>query len=118
MVYLNASWIPDESAEQLLNERTWLAGIIITGVGYGVVLTLYTMCVSVLIRTMDERNYGHRICLLVYTTCFFIFGTLYLAAGAKMTELSFVDYRLFPGGPGLSSFSRAVASVEFQAGYV
>lgn len=29
-----------------------------------------------------------------------ILGTLFEGAIAKMTQLSFIDYRLFPGGPG------------------
>lgn len=96
---MNASWIPDEPAEVLLNERTWLAGIILTAVGYGVVLALFIMCFRILTKNISRHNRMQRLPMLIYVSLMFFYGTIYVAAGAKMTQLSFIDYRLFPGGP-------------------
>ena len=96
---MNSSWIPDEPASTLFSERAWLSGAILTGVGYGVVITLYFFCFRQLLKTMDQSNRLHRISLLVYITLITLFGTFFVAACARMTELSFVDFRLFPGGP-------------------
>lgn len=96
---MNSSWIPAEDATTLFSERAWLIGAILTGVGYGVVITLYGFCLRQICKNKDRGNRLHRTCLLVYITLITLFGTLFLAACARMTELSFVDYRLFPGGP-------------------
>ena len=97
---MNSSWIPQEDPTTLLSERTWLSGAILTGVGYGAVITLYCLCFRQLVLTMNEVNRLQRIAFLAYITLIILFGTLFLAACARMTELSFVDYRLYPGGPG------------------
>ncbi|KAH9474307.1 hypothetical protein JR316_0012765 [Psilocybe cubensis] len=96
---MNATWIPLEDSLTLLSERTWLSGAVLTGVGYGVVLTMYFLCVRQLLKTMDSSNRIQRIALLTYTSLITLFGTLFVAACTRMTELSFVDYRLYPGGP-------------------
>lgn len=94
------SWVPSESALVLFNERTWLAGMVLTAVAYGVVLTLFVNCTHVLIKTMRTNNHkALKMFWLVYISLMLLFGTLYVGAAAKMTELSFIDYRLFPGGP-------------------
>ncbi|KAF5310069.1 hypothetical protein D9619_010313 [Psilocybe cf. subviscida] len=98
---MNSSWVPDEDATTLFSERAWLIGAILTGVGYGVVITLYGFCLRQLLKQKDHSNRLQRNCLLVYITLITLFGTLFLAACARMTELSFVDYRLFPGGPSM-----------------
>ena len=121
---MNSSWIPDEDPTTLFSERAWLIGAILTGVGYGVVITLYGFCLRQLLKNTDRSL--QRTSLLVYTTLITLFGTLFLAACARMTELSFVDYRLFPGGPGksllptfllhsiFSPFTAAFENVEFS----
>lgn len=96
---MDPAWIPQEDAATLFGERAWLIGAILTGVGYGVVITLYFFCFHQLLKTMDSTNRLQRIAFLVYITLITLFGTLFIAACARMTELSFVDYRLFPGGP-------------------
>ncbi len=99
MASFNASWVPQETADVLYSERTWLAGMVLTAVGYGVVLTLYINCAHILIKNMRDNSYKAKMFWLFYISLMLLFGTLYVAAAAKMTELSFIDYRLFPGGP-------------------
>jgi uncharacterized membrane protein YidH (DUF202 family) len=100
---LDPSWRPPEDEVTLFNERSWLAGMILSAVAYGVVLTLFTLTFQQLVRSMTKYNFKHRLCFIIYITLIFILGTLFIGALAKMTQLSFIDYRLFPGGPG--SFS-------------
>ncbi|KAF8193015.1 hypothetical protein BJ912DRAFT_253649 [Pholiota molesta] len=96
---MDPSWIPQEDAATLLSERTWLSGAILTGVGYGAVVTLYCFCFRQLLKSMNSSNRLQRLSLLVYITLITLCGTLFMAACARMTELSFVDFRLYPGGP-------------------
>jgi len=73
--------------------------MILAAVAYGIVFTLFVLTFKQLIRSTTKYNYTHRLCFITYITLIFILGTLFIGALAKMTQLSFVDYRLFPGGP-------------------
>jgi uncharacterized membrane protein YidH (DUF202 family) len=97
---LDPAWIPAEDGVTLFNERTWLAGMILSAVAYGIVFTLFVLTFKQLVRSTTKYNYNHRLCFIIYITLIFILGTLFVGALAKMTQLSFIDYRLFPGGPG------------------
>ena len=97
---LNPAWKPAEDELTIINERTWLAGMILSAVAYGIVLTLYILTFKQLVRTTTKYNYNQRVPFMIYITLMLILGTLFVGAIAKMTELSYVDYRLFPGGPG------------------
>jgi hypothetical protein len=100
---LDPSWRPLEDDLTIVNERTWLAGMILSAVAYGIVFTLFVLTFKQLVKTTTKYNYTHKLCFIIYITLIFILGTLFVGAIAKMTELSFIDYRLIPGGPG--SFS-------------
>jgi len=95
----NASWTPAESPEVLFSEKTWLQGALLTGVGYGIVFTLFCMCFRSLLNNMNRSNYQKKLFFLVYISVMFILGSLFFGACAEMTQLSFIQYRLFPGGP-------------------
>ncbi|KAK0446607.1 uncharacterized protein EV420DRAFT_898063 [Desarmillaria tabescens] len=99
MLSLNLSWTPNESPRVLLSERSWFAGIFITAVAYGVALTLSVQCLSLLIRSINPSNYKIKMFWIFYVSLLFICATLYAAAGAKINEFAFIDYRLYPGGP-------------------
>ncbi|KAH9834557.1 uncharacterized protein C8Q71DRAFT_859538 [Rhodofomes roseus] len=95
----NASWTPDEPADVLFSEKTWLQGAILTGVGYGIVFTLFTQCFRALLLDMNRANMKRRVFFLIYITIMFILGTIFMAACAEMTQLSFIQYRNYPTGP-------------------
>lgn len=95
----NASWSPDETSAVIFAEKTWLQGMILMAVVYGVELTLFTMCMQLLIQRMTRDNRTRTIILLVYIFVMFICGTLIIASDAQMTQLSFITERNFPGGP-------------------
>ena len=94
----NTSWTPNETPDVLFTEKTWLQGAVLTGVGYGIVFTLYCMTAHALLvgrRRSDYKNIGW----LVYITIIFFLGSIFMGACAQMTQLSFVQYRNIPGGP-------------------
>ena len=95
----NISWTPSEPSDVLFSEKTWLQGAILTGVGYGVVFTLFTQCFRALLLSINQANRTQQIFFLVYISILFILGTLFMAACAQMTQLSFVQYRDYPTGP-------------------
>jgi uncharacterized membrane protein YidH (DUF202 family) len=103
---LNPAWRPAEDATTLINERTWMAGMILTSVAYGIVFTLFIFTFRQLLRNSTMKsNYFRKLFFMAYITIMLILGTLYAAAIAKMAELSFIDNRLFPGGPGTLPFN-------------
>jgi hypothetical protein len=107
-MFLDPLWQPAEDEKAILNERTWLAGTILAAVAYGIVFILFVLTFKQLIRTTTKSNYTQRRLLMIYITLLFILGTLYIGSIAKMTELGFIDYRLFPGGPGILPFSSSL----------
>lgn len=95
----NTSWTPPEPSDVLFSEKTWIQGAILTGVGYGVVFTLFTQCFRALLLDINRANRKQRIFFLTYIAILFLLGTLFMAACAQMTQLSFVQYRNYPTGP-------------------
>jgi hypothetical protein len=96
---MSSSWTPDESYETLLAEKGWLQGTVISAVAYGIDVALYFMCFHLLFRQMNRMNYKEHLPLLVYITTTFILSTLFMAALADFTQLAFIQYRDYPGGP-------------------
>ena len=74
--------------------------MIMSSVAYGVVFTLYVLSLQQLVRTTTKYNYTQRLPFIIYITMMVMLGTIFLAAIGRVTELSFIDNRLFPGGPG------------------
>jgi hypothetical protein len=97
------SWNPADDKTVIFNDRTWFAGMVLSAVAYGIVFTLFVLTFQQLIRTTMKQNYTQRLPFLIYITLMFILGTVYVGSIAKMGELSFIDYPLFPGGPGPGS---------------
>ncbi|KAK0473965.1 hypothetical protein IW261DRAFT_1502537 [Armillaria novae-zelandiae] len=96
---LDPAWTPNEDPATLLAERTWLIGAILTGVGYGVVLTLTLICIGRLLKRRRGSSLKQTYFWLVYVFLVFLFATLFVAGSSTMAQYSFIDYRLFPGGP-------------------
>lgn len=96
---MSSSWTPDESSETLLAEKGWLQGTVISAVAYGIDVALYFMCFHLLLRKMNRTNYKKHLPLLMYITLVFILSTLFMAALANFTQLAFIQYRNYPGGP-------------------
>ncbi|KAG1794930.1 hypothetical protein EV424DRAFT_1547816 [Suillus variegatus] len=95
------SYTPDESSAQLYAEKTWLAGSIMTGVGYGVVLALFWLCLQLLWRRtrVKDADYARNCFFLVYVCVMFTLGSLFMGSISQFTQLAFINDRNFPGGP-------------------
>ncbi|KJA14692.1 hypothetical protein HYPSUDRAFT_72423 [Hypholoma sublateritium FD-334 SS-4] len=96
---VNPTWRPDEDSTTIANERAWLAGMVLTAATYGIVFSLSILSFKQLCNTMNKTNFKQRLTFLVLIFVMFLLASLIVGASAKMTELSFVDARLFPGGP-------------------
>ncbi|KAK0473977.1 hypothetical protein IW261DRAFT_1403895 [Armillaria novae-zelandiae] len=93
------------------DERTWLIGALLTGVGYGVVLTLSMLCIGRLLNALKRRRgSGPRLTFFAYVTLVFVFATMSVAGSSTMAQYSFIDYRLFPGGP--AAFEEVMFSIS------
>ena len=106
------SYTPDESPTQLYAEKTWLAGFIITGAGYGVVFALSWLCLrSLWYRTrVKDADYIRNCFFLVYVWVMLILGSLFLGSNSQFTQLAFINDRNFPGGP--SAFEVEMFSIS------
>ncbi|KAG1854398.1 hypothetical protein C8R48DRAFT_776792 [Suillus tomentosus] len=96
---MSSSWTPDESSETFLAEKGWLQGALASSIAYGIGVTLFFMCFHLLIRQMTRANYKKSLPLLIYITTDVILGTLFMASLADFTQLAFIQYRDYPGGP-------------------
>ncbi|KAF8550233.1 hypothetical protein OG21DRAFT_1446894 [Imleria badia] len=92
---------PAESAAQLFAEQAWLAGALITGAGYGVVLALFWLCLRALWHVIKYKQSSRRrnILFLLYVCIMFLFGSLYITSNSLFTQFAFINHRGFPGGP-------------------
>ncbi|KAG1769724.1 hypothetical protein EV702DRAFT_1202751 [Suillus placidus] len=92
---------PDKSPAQLYAEKTWLAGSILTGVGYGVVLALFWLFLrSSWHRTrVKDTDYTGNCFFLGYICVMFILGSLFMSSNSQFTQLAFINDRNYPGGP-------------------
>ncbi|KAF9447766.1 hypothetical protein P691DRAFT_730862 [Macrolepiota fuliginosa MF-IS2] len=89
---------PGESPFDLYNERTIIDGLFLGAIAYGVHLTLFIWCFHILLQ---KKKSGGDYLLMVYVSLLFIMGNIGNGTNIKVGELTFVDDRNFPGGPGL-----------------
>ncbi|TCD68387.1 hypothetical protein EIP91_010896 [Steccherinum ochraceum] len=93
------SYAPDESSSQLWLEQAILDGGGIENVAYGVQLTLFLLCFNHLWSERKDKTRTRTYFWMVYIVILFSLGTIGNAVNMRITELSFVDNRNFPGGP-------------------
>lgn len=100
---------PDEPADDVYLERTFLAGDFITGVGYGFQAALFINCAKLLYsrysKSQRSASYplfkkdGKALFLLFYVTLLFAIETLYAVIQAQTIQSMYIDNRNYPGGP-------------------
>ncbi|KAG6380479.1 hypothetical protein JVT61DRAFT_8632 [Boletus reticuloceps] len=92
---------PPESAPQIFAEGAWLAGAIITGAGYGVVIALFWLCFRALWCQLKHRSSARRrnMFFLFYVCILFVVGSLLLGSNSLFTQYAFINNRGYPGGP-------------------
>lgn len=86
----------DESPQDIFLEKTFLASGYLTGVGYGVQLVLYGACVKKLWRRKPRIRFT--LFLISYITVLCIMNTIWTATSAYGLQLTYIDYRNYPGG--------------------
>ncbi|KIL60269.1 hypothetical protein M378DRAFT_168282 [Amanita muscaria Koide BX008] len=89
---------PHEDYHIILFERTFLAGLFVHGVGYGVQLVLYVMCARYFWRERKRRG-GVMLFLLAYVTLLLILLSSLVAVVTWALEEMFINNRNYPGGP-------------------
>ncbi|KAJ6482591.1 hypothetical protein C8R45DRAFT_1001965 [Mycena sanguinolenta] len=102
---MSASWAPDETAAQLLNERYIFIGQFIGAFGYGVHLTLFFQCVHALYTGRKSRRHNWE--MLIYVFILFALGNIGNATSIFYAQKTFIDDRNYPGGPGAFFFEQS-----------
>lgn len=103
----SSSYRPQESAQDILSEHTWLQGAFLAAVAFGMSSILYFMTIHLLrVHPLSRKSknvdgWGKRMGLIVYITVIFILGILYMAGLLQFTQQSFIDDRNYPGGPNV-----------------
>ncbi|KZT08005.1 uncharacterized protein LAESUDRAFT_677219 [Laetiporus sulphureus 93-53] len=92
-------YAPHETPAQIYAEETWLQGALLSNIVYGVELALFVICFGLLARKTTRSNYKSNVPLLVFITVIFMLGSFFMGAGAKFTQLAFIENRNYPGGP-------------------
>lgn len=112
------SYRPDESNDQIYAEGAWLQGAIVTGVLYGVVIVLSAMCWRSLWPRAQSHGTGYKKnrFFLFYVAFLFVVGTIYVAFNSQITQMGFIDNRLYPGGPG--AYEEATSSPPLNTAFV
>jgi len=92
---------PAESAAQLSAEHAWLAGALVTGTGYGIVVALFWLCFLALWNLLKRKDASRRrnLFFFFYICVMFVFGSLYIGSNSIFTQLAFINNRGYPGGP-------------------
>ncbi|KAI0079051.1 hypothetical protein K474DRAFT_724371 [Panus rudis PR-1116 ss-1] len=87
----------DESPSAILLEKTFIASGYLTGVAYGIQLVFYAACVHRLWSRRPRIRYT--LFLISYITVLCIMNTIWTGTSAYGVQLTYVDYRNYPGGP-------------------
>ncbi|EFI28731.1 hypothetical protein CC1G_13757 [Coprinopsis cinerea okayama7 len=96
---------PNASEKEIFIERTFVAGDLLVGIGYGIQLVLFTSCATFLwsqIRSSSRRNKRANrmsIFLVAYMSLLLTVETIYVAVQARTVQDIYVDNRNYPGGP-------------------
>lgn len=93
----NASWAPNESALALWGERSYLDGIFIGAVAYGVHATLFFITLKLLLER--PRSAWRDYIWIAFIVALFTISSIGNGSQLKFTQIVFIDARNYPGGP-------------------
>jgi len=88
---------PDEDATTIFLERTFVAGDLICGLGYGIQVVMFCYCAQYLWN--QRRSRSQALFMLAYITVIFIIETIFVGVQARTVQLAYIDNRNYPGGP-------------------
>ncbi|KAF7361654.1 hypothetical protein MVEN_00508800 [Mycena venus] len=94
-----AAYRPDETSTEIFSEHTWLQGVFLACVAYGMVALLFFQCINLLLFTPGRKPSRWTQGLAWYITMLFALSTIYIGALIEFTQESFIDGRNIPGGP-------------------
>lgn len=95
--HANTSWAPKESADALWGERSYLDGIFIGAVAYGVHATLFFITLRLL--WARQRTTWKDYSWIAYVVVLFTVSSIGNATQMKFTQMIYIDNRNYPGGP-------------------
>ncbi|KAG8216215.1 hypothetical protein J3R82DRAFT_8248 [Butyriboletus roseoflavus] len=74
-------------------------------------MSLFWLCFSALWNQLKRKDpsRGRNLFFLLYVCVQFVFGSLFLASNSKFTQLAFINFRGFPGGP--SAYEQKMFSI-------
>ncbi|KAI0701261.1 hypothetical protein C8T65DRAFT_741786 [Cerioporus squamosus] len=88
---------PDEDEYTKNLERFFIAGDFVCGVGYGIMLVLWSSCVSYLWK--HRRRSRKTLLLLAYLCLLFVVETIFCIVQARTVQVIYIENRNYPGGP-------------------
>lgn len=111
---LRPEYRPDESAAVIFSEHTWLQGAFLATIAYGMSVVLFAMTVYLLQKHKKKKNTRKHTALTIYVSILFVLSSIYQGTLQEWTQLSFIDWRNFPGGP--SEFQDIMFSMPVDMG--
>jgi hypothetical protein len=107
-----AAYRPNETSLEIFSEHTWLQGVFLACVAYGMLAILYFLCIQLLLFTRARKPSRRIVGLAWYITVLFVLSTLYIAALIEFAQESFIDGRDIPGGP--NAFENVMFSIPID----
>lgn len=100
------SWLPVGETEGAVYEDgvSLVSTTTLCSVAYGIAFTLFIICAQSLLQEIRAGSRKRQATLsLIYISIMVIMGTIYCALSARATQLQYVNFRNFPGGPSAYS---------------
>ncbi|KAF5382519.1 hypothetical protein D9615_003080 [Tricholomella constricta] len=97
---------PVDPPEIRLLEHADFVGVTISEIMYGFTIILFFRCMRGLLWPRKHSGFPRNPSMALYTFVLFSLGTVFVAMNARNSELAYIDYRGFPGGPLAFTFSR------------
>ncbi|KAJ6594171.1 hypothetical protein B0H19DRAFT_919928 [Mycena capillaripes] len=94
-----AAYRPDETSMEIFSEHTWLQGVFLACVAYGMVALLFFLCINLLLFAPGRKPSRWTLALAWYIAILFALSTIYIAALIEFNQEAFIDGRNIPGGP-------------------
>jgi hypothetical protein len=107
-----ATYRPDETSTEIFSEHTWLQGVFLACVAYGMVALLFFQCINLLLFSPGRQPSRWTHGLAWYITMMFALSTMYIGALVQFTQESFIDGRNIPGGP--NAFENEMFSIPID----
>ncbi|KAF6755424.1 hypothetical protein DFP72DRAFT_1122027 [Ephemerocybe angulata] len=96
---------PGLSSADLWMERSNLIGLVIAAAAWGVLFTIFVQCIVQLRKTGSSRE-RHSWALMAYSCLLFTFATLGFVGNTRFIQMTYIDYRNYPGGPNAFGFEQ------------